>query len=61
VGDIQRPEVAGDIFADLRVVQVLVIGEALLTCKISEHRLLMLMRPAIGFARFTVSSYMMYG
>lgn len=34
-------------------------SEALLTCKISEQRLLIFMRPAIGLARFTVSSYMM--
>ncbi|CAH0288801.1 hypothetical protein SRABI128_03837 [Microbacterium sp. Bi128] len=32
-----------------------------LTCRISEHRLDMLIRPLIGLALFTVSSNMMYG
>src|ERR1700710_1270673 len=31
-----------------------------LTCRISEQRFDMLMRPLMGFALFTVSSYMMY-
>ncbi len=53
------PEVAGDIFADVGVVNRFRHMDALLTQNL-EQRLFMLMRPAIGFARFTVSSYMIY-
>src|SRR5699024_5366562 len=35
--------------------------EAVETCRISEHRLEWVILPLIGFARFTVSSNMMYG
>ena len=31
------------------------------TCRISEHRFEWVILPSIGLARFTVSSYMMYG
>src|SRR5699024_1565978 len=37
------------------------IDEGVETCRISEHRLEWVTLPAIGFARFTVSSNMMYG
>ncbi len=61
VGDVQRAEVAGDIFPDMRIAEVFIIGGRRTDLQDLEHRLLMVTRPATGLARFTVSSNMMYG
>ena len=39
----------------------LLITEGLCTCKISEHKLLIMIFPSIGFALLTVSIFTIYG
>ncbi len=59
MGDVQRAEVAGDIFPDMRIAEVFIIGGRRTDLQGSPNTDCSLVtRPATGLARFTVSSNM---